>query len=395
VCNLQPWLGYAQFPGGPADTDGVVIAYTAFGDTGTAAPPFDKGRTATHEIGHWLNLRHIWGDDCPSSNQCSGSDFVADTPNQECMNYSCPDFPHVSCNNDPNGDMFMNYMDYVDDPCMIMFTKGQSARMDAALAGPRSTILKSDGLDCPREMANFKYAVKFVCGESDGKILAPGAYWTAINVGNPNDNRVVLRKRFSIALPKERPGPVSKFFEAKLGPHQAFEIDCPDIFKHTETGEDFIKGFVIIESKVELDVVAVYTGAGATGQLETLQVERISPQRPGVVSCPDLIVENIENPEWDSQNKRSIIRATIKNIGDAPAGSTTARLVDPSSPWETTTSAVAVTPALGIGDVAPVTFFLPYWVFNPDADLEVTADYKNDLPECNENNNVKEYHALG
>ncbi|GAA3039712.1 hypothetical protein GCM10020000_17610 [Streptomyces olivoverticillatus] len=70
-------LGYAQFPGGPAATDGVVILHSAFGTGGTAAAPFDLGRTATHEVGHWLNLFHIWGDD---GTGCSGSDFVADTP---------------------------------------------------------------------------------------------------------------------------------------------------------------------------------------------------------------------------------------------------------------------------------------------------------------------------
>ena len=80
VCQLGGGLlGYAQFPGGPAETDGVVITYTAFGSTGTAAAPFDLGRTSTHEVGHWLNLRHIWGDD---GDGCGGDDFVADTPNQ-------------------------------------------------------------------------------------------------------------------------------------------------------------------------------------------------------------------------------------------------------------------------------------------------------------------------
>ena len=78
VCALRDGLlGYAQFPGGPQGTDGVVINYQAFGTTGTAQPPFHKGRTATHEIGHYLNLRHIWGD----TPDCSGSDMVADTPN--------------------------------------------------------------------------------------------------------------------------------------------------------------------------------------------------------------------------------------------------------------------------------------------------------------------------
>ena len=81
VCKLGGGLlGYAAFPGGAANVDGVVCTYTAFGDIGTATAPFHKGRTATHEIGHWLDLRHIWGDDCPSGDQCAGSDLVADTP---------------------------------------------------------------------------------------------------------------------------------------------------------------------------------------------------------------------------------------------------------------------------------------------------------------------------
>jgi hypothetical protein len=137
VCNLRDGLlGYAQFPGGPAATDGVVILYTAFGTKGAAAAPFNLGRTTTHEVGHWLNLRHVWGD----TNDCSGSDFADDTPHQQLPNYGTPAFPHVSCNNGPNGDMFMNYMDYVDDAAMFMFTPGQVVRMNATLAGPRKKI---------------------------------------------------------------------------------------------------------------------------------------------------------------------------------------------------------------------------------------------------------------
>jgi pregnancy-associated plasma protein-A/repeat uncharacterized protein DUF346 len=138
VCQLGGGLlGYAQFPGGPAATDGTVILHSAFGTTSTATPPFHLGRTATHEIGHWLNLNHIWGDD---GTGCSGSDHVADTPNQAGSNFGAPTFPHVSCGNAPNGDMFMNYMDYVDDPAMFMFTAGQVTRMQACLDGPRSGI---------------------------------------------------------------------------------------------------------------------------------------------------------------------------------------------------------------------------------------------------------------
>jgi hypothetical protein len=138
VCALAGGLlGYAQFPGGPAATDGVVIRNTAFGTTGTAAAPFDLGRTATHEIGHWLNLRHIWGDDAGG---CNGDDFVADTPNCADSNGGKPTFPHITCNNGPNGDMFMNYMDYTDDDSMFMFTQGQVDRMQACLDSDRPTI---------------------------------------------------------------------------------------------------------------------------------------------------------------------------------------------------------------------------------------------------------------
>lgn len=137
VCTLDGGiLGYAQFPEGPAKTDGIVILNRAFGTRGTAAAPFHLGRTTTHEVGHWLNLRHIWGD----TEDCRGTDFVVDTPNSQHPNYGKPRFPHVSCQNGPHGDMFMNYMDYVDDDAMFMFTAQQVVRMQASLDGPRIGI---------------------------------------------------------------------------------------------------------------------------------------------------------------------------------------------------------------------------------------------------------------
>jgi hypothetical protein len=143
VCHLQDILGYSQFPGGPAPTDGVVIDYRAFGTIGTAGPPFNLGRTATHEVGHWLNLFHIWGDD---GTGCTGTDQVDDTPNQAGPNTGNPTFPHITCNNSPNGDMFVNFMDYVDDRCMVMFTAGQVERMHAALDLVRSSFLAENNL---------------------------------------------------------------------------------------------------------------------------------------------------------------------------------------------------------------------------------------------------------
>ncbi len=138
VCTLSDQLlGYAQFPGGPRKTDGVVILNTAFGTVGSATAPFNLGRSATHEIGHFLNLRHIWGD----TPDCSGGDFVDDTPNAETPNFGKPTFPHVTCQNGPNGDMFMNYMDYSDDDSMFMFTPGQVARMQTTLDGPRKPLV--------------------------------------------------------------------------------------------------------------------------------------------------------------------------------------------------------------------------------------------------------------
>ena len=141
-------LGYAQFPGGVAATDGVVISPVYFGRVGTVTSPYNLGRTASHEVGHWLNLNHIWGDD---SGACTGTDNVADTPNQGAEHYGTPTFPQVSCSNGPNGDMFMNYMDYVDDNAMFMFSTGQSSRMNALFAtgGTRVGLLTSAGGTAP------------------------------------------------------------------------------------------------------------------------------------------------------------------------------------------------------------------------------------------------------
>lgn len=155
VCNLGGGiLGYAQFPNsGAANTDGVVITYSAFGTTGSVSAPYNKGRTTTHEIGHCFGLYHIWGDD---GTACTGSDQVADTPNQADENYSCPNFAtNISCSN--GGDMSMNYMDYTDDACMYMFTVGQKARVDAVLASAprRASLLTSTVCNTAAITANF------------------------------------------------------------------------------------------------------------------------------------------------------------------------------------------------------------------------------------------------
>ncbi len=133
VCEIGGGiLGYAQFPGGNAATDGVVISPQYFGVT---SGPYGLGRTATHEVGHWLNLRHIWGD-----GRCSQDDFVTDTPSSDRANYGCPNYPTVHCQ---SADMTMNYMDYTDDACMNMFTLGQNDRMRTIFAagGSRESLV--------------------------------------------------------------------------------------------------------------------------------------------------------------------------------------------------------------------------------------------------------------
>ncbi|MBI5914030.1 MAG: T9SS type A sorting domain-containing protein [Bacteroidetes bacterium] len=133
--------GVASFPGeGPADEQGVEINFLQFGNFGTVAPPYHLGRTCTHEIGHYFNLEHLWG---PNFNSCCDEDDgVADTPNS-CENYlsQCPTHPTFSCT---QPDMFMNFMNYTDDACMAMFSKGQKERMLVALNTFRPGLLDSD-----------------------------------------------------------------------------------------------------------------------------------------------------------------------------------------------------------------------------------------------------------
>jgi hypothetical protein len=144
VGNLAGGIaGYTSAMNGPAEKDGVVIHYTNFGTTGSVSAPYNLGRTATHEIGHWLNLVHIWGD------EYCGDDHVDDTPRQRSSNKGCPTGVKISCGTDGYGDMYMNFMDLTGDACMNMFTKGQRARMRALFekGGLRHALLSSGALN--------------------------------------------------------------------------------------------------------------------------------------------------------------------------------------------------------------------------------------------------------
>lgn len=149
IANLSSGLlGYAQFPGDDPLTDGIVVDYETVGslDSPGSMSGFNRGRTAAHEVGHWLNLRHIWGDD---GSGCGGSDMVDDTPNQGPNNSgNCPTFPATdACSDSFPGVMYMNYMDYSDDNCMNMFSAGQVARMRTLFnpGGFREPLLATPG----------------------------------------------------------------------------------------------------------------------------------------------------------------------------------------------------------------------------------------------------------
>ncbi len=138
-------LGYATFPGTvSAAKDGVVLGYKYIGTSGTVVSPYNRGRTGTHEVGHYLGLRHIWGD-----GNCSFDDNISDTPTSSASYGGCPSHPQTSCG---STDMFMNYMDYVNDNCMNMFSQGQKNVMVGVLQstgqGGRKNLISNAATAC-------------------------------------------------------------------------------------------------------------------------------------------------------------------------------------------------------------------------------------------------------
>ncbi|MEO0471556.1 MAG: M43 family zinc metalloprotease [Bacteroidota bacterium] len=149
VGKIDDLLGYAQYPFGPAETDGIVIDPDGFGTFGTPLPNFSDGKTAVHEVGHWLDLLHPWG---PAAS-CSVDDFIDDTPPQEAPNWLCDPYT-FSC--DGSRDMRENFMNYSWDPCNTFFTEGQAQAMRFQLrpGGFRYPLTQSDRgcREIPRRM---------------------------------------------------------------------------------------------------------------------------------------------------------------------------------------------------------------------------------------------------
>ncbi|MDB4951509.1 MAG: hypothetical protein JWM27_4158 [Gemmatimonadetes bacterium] len=192
----------------------------------------------------------------------------------------------------------------------------------------------------------YQYPAKFVCGTPDGgpaapQLLAPGRYFTAINVRNRSADSITIRKRFALALPLERTGKVSPAATAPMGPGQALTIACPDIRDHAGvTGAGLVEGFAVIESPVELDITAVYT-AGA-GTVTTMDVERCPGTRIGVCA-PVQATLNTGAAQW-----------TVVQTPSGPVAPTPVTLVPaPPSVWGT-----GLSPARWVfsGSTAPGTY---------------------------------------
>jgi hypothetical protein len=138
VCALRDnLLDYVQSPGGPPGDRRRRHRPPRLRHQWHCRAAFNNGRTLTHDIVHYLNLRPIWAD----TDDCAGSDLPPDTPNCGGPNYGKPKFPTVNCGNGPHRDTSVNYMDYVDDAAMFMFTAQQVVRMRAALEGVRWRLL--------------------------------------------------------------------------------------------------------------------------------------------------------------------------------------------------------------------------------------------------------------
>lgn len=199
-------LGYAQFPVSDLEgledatdnrlTDGVVIDYTVFGsnDDGSFSltTDFNKGRTATHEIGHYFGLRHIWGDD---NGACTGSDYVSDTPNQGNSTSGCPSNPQTTCSVHA---MFQNYMDYTNDVCMNLFTVGQVARMQTVIENSprRVSLLTSLGAEDPAPVPDDLGLVSII---EPASIECQASVHPSISLVNKGTN-TVTKASFNISV---------------------------------------------------------------------------------------------------------------------------------------------------------------------------------------------------
>jgi hypothetical protein len=255
-------LGYAQFPsnsnlvgldssGGDAATDGVVVNYNAFGtfaeddSSFELNPKYNKGRTATHEIGHFLGLRHIWGDDdsC-TGNDTSSGDYVSDTPDSNIENYGCPTISNCTGN-----DMVENYMDYTDDDCMNTFTAGQKSRMIAVMSNsPRRKELATSKVATPGFSVNLDAALKNIfINTSD----CNASFSPSINIENKGNTAI---NTVTLTYTIDNKDPKTYVWNGNLAQNTAGLITIPEIT--TSTGAHvFSVAITTLNNATDLNVL--------------------------------------------------------------------------------------------------------------------------------------------
>ena len=218
------------------------------------------------------------------------------------------------------------------------------------------------------------YAAKFVCGKPD-ESAAPGRYFTTVNVENPSSGGVSFRKRFTAGLAEQKPGPISKYFSAQLDGGRAFRVECPEIFEALGVTDSFVEGFLVFESPDPLNIVAVYSAAGQSGFVETLDVQPVAGIRLPV-KLPDLVAE---------AGCDLVVR--VKNIGAADAPPSTTKVAVGEQVVNLPTPAI---PAGGFVVLPPVGAS-----HGGDFGFAVTADAGGQVAESSETNNVTVVNCIG
>jgi hypothetical protein len=238
----------------------------------------------------------------------------------------------------------------------------------------------------------FQYASKFLCGTGDDLRAVQGRYLTAINIHNPTDERVAFNWKVAVALPLQSTQAVSPFAALELIPDGAGDLTCKQILEQSHRQMPFNTGFVVVESKTQLDVVPVYTATDPSGKSISIEVKptvaRIIPPH----KLPDLIVGG---------NCRSATvtgftaTAIIQNIGAAPAGASVTRFIFTPSGGGTSTSTDVPTPPLAAGGSVTVSAQVPGTCFQPNCNIDVMADATNQVVESNETNNFDTATCIG
>jgi PKD repeat protein len=322
LCNISGGiLGYAQFPQSPiggmgcgtqaAATDGVVFLYNSIGKSSvTGFPgPYNEGRTATHEIGHWLGLRHIWGD-----GNCTATDYCNDTPTAAGPNYGCPTGTN-SCPNAPDQgpDMIENYMDYTDDACMSVFTNDQKQRMRAVLEGSpmRVSLINSDACTPPNPSDASVTDVFAPVGDN-----CVGAITPSVQLKNRGSNNLTSA---TVSYTIDNGTPVTFSWTGNLTPNSTTTVALPAFT--AALGTHSFRAYSTLPNGVT-DPYAVYDTSGIDFVVSNGIMPNYTQDFEGQSFPPDVRwrVDNVNGDcfKWSPASGVSISGTFTNNIAEVP-----------------------------------------------------------------------------